>query len=193
MTFICPTLTGGAVPAIQFFTRKYAFLSPLYRSRFYFDGDEYLCAAAAFEASKIANRSDRVSFVGWNVLPWNVAKLAKNIRPGWMRPDWTRVQFDIMLEIQRSKFSWPALSKELIAAGDANLVYGNAYHDNVWGVCQCHFLPSKKSGVDPRCTTINSSNHLGRILMKVRQERRIVSALGPTAPTCAPAVLAVAG
>jgi len=42
-----------------------------------------------------------------------------------------------MLEIQRSKFSWPILREMLLATEDAQLVHGNACHDNFWGVCEC--------------------------------------------------------
>uniref|UniRef100_UPI00345E83CD NADAR domain-containing protein n=1 Tax=uncultured Duncaniella sp. TaxID=2768039 RepID=UPI00345E83CD len=47
----------------------------------------------------------------------------------------------------------PALAEKLIATGDAELVEGNYWHDTVWGVCD---------GV--------GENHLGKILMRVREE-----------------------
>ena len=129
---------------IQSFTGKYAFLSPLFRSAFFFDNDQYNSPAAAFEAAKILSRPDRVSFIGWNMQPWNARRLGKNIPKNWMRPDWDAAQLDIMLEIQRSKFSWPILREMLLATEDAQLVHGNACHDNFWGVCECQSLPAGK-------------------------------------------------
>ena len=126
---------------IQSFTGKYAFLSPLFRSAFFFDNDQYNSPAAAFEAAKILSRPDRVSFIGWNMQPWNARRLGKNIPKNWMRPDWDAAQFDIMLEIQRSKFSWLILREMLLDTEDAQLVHGNACHDNFWGVCLCQSLP----------------------------------------------------
>jgi len=49
-----------------------------------------------------------------------------------------------MLDIQRSKFSWPFLREKLLAIEDAQLVHGNACHDNFWGVCLCQSLPVSK-------------------------------------------------
>jgi predicted NAD-dependent protein-ADP-ribosyltransferase YbiA (DUF1768 family) len=159
----------------------------------HYDGDEYLCAAAAFEAAKIANRRDRVSFIGWNVLPWAVPRLARNIPKNWVRTDWSAVQHDIMLEIQRSKFSWPELRARLADIGDAELVYGNINHDNVWGVCMCQSVDPLKRirGLNPLCTG-HGSNHLGHILMRVAQECRLGFHCAPVAPTCGQPVLAAA-
>jgi ribA/ribD-fused uncharacterized protein len=156
---------------IQSFTGKYAFLSLLYRSAFFFDTDQYNSPAAAFEAAKILSRNDRVSFIGWNIQPWDARRLGKNIPKSWMRPDWEAVQLDIMLDIQRSKFSWPLLREKLLAIEDAQLVHGNACHDNFWGVCLCQSLPASKQkyGVSPRCAG-DGGNRLGLILMQVRQE-----------------------
>ena len=64
---------------IQSFTGKYAFLSLLYKSAFFFDTDQYNSPAAAFEAAKILSRNDRVSFIGWNIQPWDARRLGKNM------------------------------------------------------------------------------------------------------------------
>ena len=44
--------------------------------------------------------------------------------------------------------------------GDAELIEGNTWHDNYWGVCSC----SKCNG--------RGKNRLGKLLMKVREELR---------------------
>ena len=173
---------------IESFTGKYAFLSPIFRSAFFFENDQYNSPAAAFEAAKILSRPDRVSFIGWNIQPWKARRLGKNIPTSWMRPDWDAVQLDIMLDIQRSKFSWPVLRELLLATEDAQLVHGNTCHDNFWGVCQCQTLPvsKQKYGVSPRCTG-DGRNRLGLILMQVRQEIRGGLHLTPLVPMCGPA------
>ena len=174
-------------PIIQSFTAKHAFLSPLFRSAFYYDGDQYNSPAAAFEAAKTLRREDRVSFVGWNCVPWNARKLGKNIPKSWMRPDWDAAQFDIMLEIQRSKFSWPILREKLLATDDAQLLHGNAFHDNVWGICLCQSLPAgkQKYGVSSRCAG-DGGNRLCLVLMQVRQEIHAGLHLSPIVPRRAP-------
>jgi predicted NAD-dependent protein-ADP-ribosyltransferase YbiA (DUF1768 family) len=102
------------------------------------------------------------------------------------------VQFDLMLEIQRSKFSWPELQAQLANLGDAELVNGNTHHDNVWGVCQCQTAaPMKRAcGVNPLCTG-HGSDHLGHILMRVAQECRVGLLSAPSAPARISSMLAV--
>ncbi len=69
------------------------------------------------------------------------------------RPNWDTIKLDVMLYLLRQKFSIPKLKAKLLATGDQELVEGNKWHDTFWGVC---------NGV--------GSNHLGRLLMQVRQE-----------------------
>ena len=73
-----------------------------------------------------------------------------------LRPDWEAVKVGIMEEIVRAKFiQHPELAARLLATGDKVLVEGNHWGDTFWGV-------------DTR--TGQGHNHLGRILMKVREE-----------------------
>jgi ribA/ribD-fused uncharacterized protein len=156
---------------IDSFTGRYAAFSLFYRSGFFFEGDEYQSAAAAIEAAKIFNRPDRVSFIGWNCRPWKARTLGKGIPTYWIRPDWKKVEPTVMLEIQRSKFSWPDARDVLLSTEDAELIYGNVCHDNFWGVCKCRSVPTaqRKYGIGARCTGAGEDK-LGRILMQVREE-----------------------
>ena len=73
-----------------------------------------------------------------------------------LRPDWEQVKVGIMEEIVRAKFTQnPELAARLMATGEKILVEGNTWGDTCWGV-------------DLR--TGQGENHLGRILMKVREE-----------------------
>jgi predicted NAD-dependent protein-ADP-ribosyltransferase YbiA (DUF1768 family) len=47
----------------------------------------------------------------------------------------------------------------LLATGDRDLIEGNTWHDNFWGVCSC-----------PKCTfpPIPQTNWLGKILVEER-------------------------
>ena len=61
-----------------------------------------------------------------------------------------------MEDIVRAKFTQnQELKQQLIGTGDAYLEEGNTWHDTCWGV-------DLKTG--------EGQNHLGKILMKVRQE-----------------------
>ena len=76
----------------------------------------------------------------------------------FLRPDWEEVKVGIMEEIVRAKFTQhPELAARLLATGDKVLVEGNHWGDTCWGV-------------DTR--TGQGENHLGKILMKVREELR---------------------
>ena len=67
-----------------------------------------------------------------------------------------------MEEFVSRKFQIPELRNKLLATGDANLVEGNTWCDNYWGICTC-----SKCINNP---VIDEKNKLGTILMKVRNE-----------------------
>ena len=84
------------------------------------------------------------------------AKSKKAGRQVLLRPDLEEVKVGIMEEIVRAKFTQNEdLKALLLATGDAYLEEDNTWHDTYWGV-------------DAR--TGKGQNHLGRILMKVREE-----------------------
>ncbi len=75
-----------------------------------------------------------------------------------LRPDWEDVKIAIMEEIVRTKFTQNEdLKAMLLATGDLVLEEGNAWGDTFWGV---------------DAKTREGQNHLGRILMRVREELR---------------------
>jgi ribA/ribD-fused uncharacterized protein len=73
------------------------------------------------------------------------------------RPDWDDIKLDVMLELTRRKYSEdnPELREKLLATGDEYIEETNHWHDTFWGVC---------NGI--------GQNHLGHIIMKVRDEIR---------------------
>ena len=73
-----------------------------------------------------------------------------------LRPDWEQVKVGLMEEIVRAKFTQNEdLKQRLLATGDKRLAEGNTWGDTFWGV-------DLRSG--------RGENHLGRILMRVRDE-----------------------
>lgn len=79
------------------------------------------------------------------------------LRPGWDE----RVRFAAMLSVLRAKFSDPGLAALLSATGEALLIEGNTWHDQVWGCCGC-----------AQHRSWPGENHLGRTLMRIRHEQR---------------------
>jgi ribA/ribD-fused uncharacterized protein len=70
------------------------------------------------------------------------------------RTDWDAIRLATMELLVRQKFTdHHELQEALLATGDEELVEGNYWNDTFWGVCNGHGL-----------------NHLGKILMKIRNE-----------------------
>jgi N-glycosidase YbiA len=100
------------------------------------------------------------------VLPiaYAVEKMNPSKAKGWgkkmrgkERPDWQQVNLQIMEDLVMAKFvDHENLRELLLATRDAELAEGNNWHDEFWGVCGCPLHG-------------NGKNHLGKILMKVRE------------------------
>ena len=136
---------------ITSFRGAYDFLSNFYAAPVEYEGLVYQNAEAAFQAQKCLDRPEREGFCE---LPANRAKrLGRQVK---LRGDWEEIKTELMLEIVRAKFTQnEELSARLLATGDRSLVEGNTWHDVFWGVDQ---------------RTGQGENHLGRILMQVRNE-----------------------
>lgn len=67
--------------------------------------------------------------------------------------NWDLIKQDCMLDFLRQKFQEKGLAKMLLNTGNLDLIEGNRWGDTYWGVC---------NGV--------GENHLGRLLMQVRDE-----------------------
>lgn len=140
--------------AIVSFKGYYYFLSNFYPSTVEFEGLRFGSVEAAFQAAKTLDLEERKQFVG--VQPQVAKHLGR--RNVVLRPDWEDVKVDIMRQLVLQKFSrHPDLKAKLLATGNAQLVEGNNWHDNIWGNCGC-----------AKCSKIEGQNNLGKILMEVR-------------------------
>jgi ribA/ribD-fused uncharacterized protein len=115
-----------------------------------FDGVVYPTNEHAYQAAKSLDPAER-EFVRTRVSP-NMAKKAGR-RNVTLRADWEQVKLKIMEDLVRQKFQDPELKKQILSTGTAELIEGNWWNDTFWGVCNG-----------------KGENHLGRILMKVREE-----------------------
>ncbi|MFD7629330.1 GTP cyclohydrolase II [Streptomyces sp. NPDC059851] len=71
------------------------------------------------------------------------------------REDWEEAKVAVMRSLVGQKFQEPALRERLLATGTAELVEGNDWGDEFWGVCAGH-----------------GQNTMGLILMAVREQAR---------------------
>ena len=136
---------------IMVFRGKYQFLSNMYSAPFEWDGRTYKNSEAAFQSAKSLDPEIRDEFSDMTGV---VAK--REGKRVLLRRDWEEVKDDIMEEVVREKFIQNSdLLKKLIDTGDMELVEGNRWHDKYWGV-------DLVSG--------EGENHLGIILMRIREE-----------------------
>lgn len=147
-------------PAITAFRGEHRFLSNFYPAEVRMSGMEYPTVEHAFQAAKTTDPNLR-----WKVraagTPGEAKRMGKNLE---LRPDWEEIKLEVMLALVRYKFTHHAeLAKKLLATGNATLVEGNDWGDTFWGACRKGF-----HGQAP----LEGQNHLGLILMKVRDEIR---------------------
>ena len=137
----------------NFHAEGYDFLSNFYEAEVEYGGLTYGSNEAAFQAQKCMTEEEKLPFT--EARPSKSKGMGRRVQ---LRPDWEEVKVGIMEEIVRAKFTQhPELAERLLATGDKVLVEGNHWGDTCWGV-------------DTR--TGQGHNHLGRILMKVREELR---------------------
>ena len=141
---------------IDSFTGRYDFLSNFFPCVVKYEGIPYPTSEHAFQAAKTLDVDER-----WEIACAPTAGKAKRMgRKLKLRDDWDSVRIDIMEEILRIKFSVPAFKTALLKTGDEELVEGNNWGDRFWG---------KVDG--------KGENWLGRLLMKIRNERRYADAI----------------
>lgn len=134
---------------ITSFRGKYCFLSNFYPTPVSYSGVIYPSAENAFQAAKCANPKDRRQFKFYS--PSEAKRNGRRVR---LRPNWNAMRLPIMKMIVKDKFAHnPELADKLRATGDAELIEENDWNDRFWGVC---------NGI--------GENHLGKILMKIRDE-----------------------
>jgi len=131
------------------------FLSNFYVAPIFYRGIRFENNEAAFQAAKCPERMR--DFCGLS--PQAAKRLGCRVE---LRSDWEAVKYDVMYRVCKAKFMQNSdLYRKLMDTGDAELVEGNTWGDRVWGVC---------NGV--------GENHLGKILMRLREELRSGSEKG---------------
>lgn len=135
------------------FRGAFDFLSNFHPAEVEIGGIRYLNAEAAFQAQKCSDPDGKAAFSALSGL-----KARQRGRRIPVREDWDEVRLAVMEEVVRAKFTQnPEFAGRLLATGTMPLVEGNDRGDTFWGV-------DARSG--------NGENHLGKILMIIREELR---------------------
>lgn len=139
---------------ISSFSGEYRFLSNFYPCTILYDGLVYRSTEHAFQAAKTLSKAERADIRAAST-PGKAKRLGRRLK---LRPGWDRIKDGIMFDLLRQKFENVELMIKLVDTEDAQLVEGNYWHDNYWGVCFCG-----------ECDN-SGDNMLGKLLMKVRDE-----------------------
>ncbi len=147
---------------INNFSGRYAFLSNFYPCLINYQGLEYKSVETFYVAMKvnsdqfINNRYYTSGDFREMISKLDNPGLAKKIgRLVKLRKDWDFKKLEYMNWAVREKFKEESLKELLLLTGDDEIVETNFWGDTYWGVCK---------GV--------GENHLGKILMEVRNELR---------------------
>jgi ribA/ribD-fused uncharacterized protein len=134
------------------FREEHEFLSNFWPSPVRFEGQVYPTVEHAFQAAKTSDPAARARIRRASD-PGKAKRLGRGVR---LRKDWETVKLVIMAELLRQKFSpGSELAALLLETGGRRLIEGNTWGDVFWGVCRGQ-----------------GKNHLGRLLMRVRDELR---------------------
>lgn len=147
----CPVCGEQPDDRIKAFVGDFEFLSNFYITPVTFEGVTYPSAEHAFQAAKTKDKVKRYYFSKHIETPGQAKRAGRKLR---LRQDWEEVKIDIMEQIIRDKFSRDPLKSKLYVTGTLELIEGNYWGDQFWGVCE-------KKGW--------GRNMLGKTLMKVRE------------------------
>lgn len=140
---------------INEFLGEYRWLSNFFMAGLKYEGIVYPSSEHAYQAGKFNSDIKRQQIA--NLETPSQAKKAGEDPEGKLL-DWHDRRLIVMEEVLKEKFKRPELSERLIATGNQELIEGNYWHDEFWGVCSCKTCGAK------------GLNHLGRLLMKIRKE-----------------------
>ena len=135
---------------IEGFSGYFRYLSNFYKSVVEMDGHIYTTVEHAYQAAKTLDEEERQKIRSC-LTPHEAKQLGQKIE---LRTDWEDIKLNVMEELIRQKFTVHETLKEaLLLTEGYELEETNTWGDTYWGVC---------NGI--------GENHLGRLLMKIRDE-----------------------
>ncbi len=142
---------------INSFIGQYRFLSNFYPVIIEFDGQYYASVEHAYQAAKTTDKELRKIFTINNqtMSASGAKKIGQMLQ---LRPGWEQLKIIIMEQLLRQKFNQPCFKEQLLKTNDEELIEGNNWHDNYYGICYC-----------PKCKG-TGENNLGKLLLKIRNE-----------------------
>lgn len=151
---------GRAATVIDGFSEQYSFLSNFHTHPVYYECRWFPSNEHAFAAAKTRDEAQRA----WIAAATTPGEAKRRGRSVTLKPHWdTYWRYVTMDNLLAAKFARETeMAERLFRTGDAMLIEGNAWHDQVWGDCRCG---------RPACTP-TGMNLLGWMLMRRREELR---------------------
>lgn len=135
------------------FRGDFNWLSNFYSCKVKYKGYEFGSVEQAYMFAKNDTCDDWLKFCQTNS-PGICKQQSKLIK---IREDWDSVKLNIMEYLLEQKFNQDPFKSKLIATGNRNIIEGNYWGDSFWGV-------------DLNLNPNYGENHLGRIIMKIREK-----------------------
>lgn len=137
---------------IKEFQGNYRWLSNFAPVIIKLDGKTYPSVEHAYMSAKSDSVNWKLFCQDRNNTAGQVKKKSRNIE---LVSNWDEIKLSIMEECLRQKYSQQPYKSQLIATGDEYIQEGNNWNDKFWGVC---------------LKTNTGENHLGKLIMKIREE-----------------------
>lgn len=135
---------------IDSFQGPYRFLSNFWSVQITYEKLSYPTVEHAYQAAKTLDQADRYH-IAVEDTPGRAKRAGQKLT---LRDDWEEIKLDVMEQLLRLKFAEGSkLLTWLRNTQDAELIEGNTWGDKFWGVCNGE-----------------GQNHLGKLLMKIRDE-----------------------
>ena len=139
---------------INRFNNEYSFLSNFANSPIIWKGQHWPTVEHLYQAAKTARPKEQ-QIIRISSTPGKAKRRGQKVT---LRADWDTNKYNIMRHCISLKFDQNCdLAQKLIDTGQAILIEGNVWHDNIWGNCEC-----------PKCENKEGLNILGKQLMELR-------------------------
>jgi ribA/ribD-fused uncharacterized protein len=138
------------------FRGEYSFLSNFYPVRITIKNNTFPSSEHAYQSFK----NDSLEWIKQCTEIEDPSKIKKLSQSITLNKNWDSIKLHVMDIVLRAKFSIPEMEAKLIDTGNQNIIEGNYWNDTFWGVCLKQ---------NPNC----GENHLGRLLMKIREELKL--------------------
>lgn len=155
---------------INKFEGRWRFLSNFYPCKIEHQGIIYNSVEVYYVAMKVNDQQlingryytpgDFREMIAKITNPAEVKKIGYKVK---LRTGWDEKKLELMNWGVREKFKNEELAQLLIDTDGYELIEGNWWHDNFYGSCSCSKCGNK------------GENHLGKILMEVREELKLAN------------------